>query len=382
MKKIVEVVGSLAVGGAERVALEVAAGLADRGLRTEMLVAGPEDPDTPFQRSIAAEAEKRGVPVDHVLFTRLLDPASTRRLAGWLRANDVGVVHVHNRPQDWQVVAVCRALRIPVLYTVHLPYTFERLRQRLLYIALGRSVSTVVCVSRAVANQVRELELVPEKKLHVIYNGIRMDLFSPPTAAERARVRAELGWGDGDFGWIMAARLHDQKGHTYLLRAIARLPDESRARFALAGEGPLEAELKAEASELGLGNRVQFLGPRRDVPALLGAADGYACSSMQEGHPLSLLEAMSVELPVVAPRLPSIEEIAMQGTPVFYGPSIEGWAQSHDPSAMADAFLEVERDADRVRERARAARSHIADTYSLDAMLDHHEEVYSSLMRR
>ena len=71
----------------------------------------------------------------------------------------------------------------------------------------------------------------------------------------------------------------------------------------------------------------------------------------------------------------------MQGTPVFYGPSIEGWAQSHDPAAMADALLEVERDAARVRERARAARSHIADTYSLDAMLHHHEEVYRSLMR-
>jgi len=381
MKKIVEVVGSLAVGGAERVALEVAAGLADRGLRTEMLVAGPEDPDTPFQKSIAAEAEKRGVPVDHVLFRRLVDPASARRLASWLRTNEVGVVHVHNRPQDWQVVTLCRALRIPVLYTVHLPYTFDRLRQRLLYVALGRAVPTVICVSRAVADQVRALELVPESKLRVIYNGIRMDVFTPPAAEDRARVRAELGWDDRVFGWLVAARLHDQKGHTYLLRAIARLPAESRARFALAGEGPLEAQLRSEAAALGLGERVEFLGPRRDVPALLGAADGYACSSMQEGHPLSLLEAMSVELPVVAPRLPSIEEIALDGTPVFYGPSIEGWATAHDPDAMAEALLAVERDAESARARAHAARAHIAEQYSLDAMLRKHEEVYGELMR-
>jgi len=381
MKKVVEVVGSLAVGGAERVALEVAAGLAERGWRTEMLVAGPEDPDTRFEKSIATESEKRGVPVHHVPFTGVTSTDSVRGLAKWLRANDVGIVHVHNRPQDWQVVAVCRALRIPVFYTVHLPYTHDRLRQRLLYVALGRSVKKVVCVSKAVADQVRRVELVPEKKLHVIYNGIRMDVFTPPTAQARKDGRAELGWGDDDFGWIMAARLHDQKGHSYLIDAIARLPDDSRAKFALAGDGPLEAELKAQAEKLKLDHRLQFLGPRRDVPVLLGAADGYACSSMQEGHPLSLLEAMAVELPVVAPRLPSIEEIAMDGTPVFYGPSIEGWAQSHDPDQMAEAFVKVERDAANARARAKAARSHIAEQYSLDAMLSHHEEVYDQLMR-
>jgi glycosyltransferase involved in cell wall biosynthesis len=380
-RKVVEVVGSLAVGGAERVALEVAAGLASRGWRTEMLIAGPEDPNTQFQKSIAVEAEKRGVPVHHVPFTSLRDLGSLRRLGRWLRDSRVGLVHVHNRPQDWQVVALCRALRIPVLYTVHLPYTFDRLRQRVLYVAIGRAVPTVVCVSKAVARQVRELELVPEKKLRVIYNGIRMDVFTPPSAEARARTRAELGWTDADFGWVMAARLHEQKGHQYLLDAIARLPADSRARFALAGEGPLEAQLKEQAARLNLGDRVKFLGPRRDVPALLGAADGYACSSMQEGHPLSLLEAMAVEIPVVAPRLPSIEEIAMDGTPVFYGASITGWATSHDPAAMAEAFLHVERDPAAAKARARAARAHVAQKYSLDAMLGDHEAVYRAILR-
>lgn len=380
-RKVVEVVGSLAVGGAERVALEVAAGLAGRGWRTEMLIAGPEDPDTKFQKSIVSEAEKRGVPVHHVPFTKLTDASSTRRLARWLRENDVGVVHVHNRPQDWQVVAICRALRIPVFYTVHLPYTFDNLRSRMLYVALGRSVKKVVCVSKAVADQVAQSELVPADRLHVIYNGIRMDVFVPPTPEDRAAGRRELGWGDDDFGWIMAARLHPQKGHCHLLDAIAKLPAGSKSKFALAGDGPLEDELHAQTKRLGIEDRVNWLGPRRDVPRLLGAADGYACSSMQEGHPLSLLEAMAVELPVVAPRLPSIVEIAMDGTPVFYGPDIEGWAETHDPQQMADAFVSVEKNAAAVKEKAKAARGHIAEQYSLDAMLTKHEQVYGELMK-
>jgi glycosyltransferase involved in cell wall biosynthesis len=378
-RRIVEVVGSLAVGGAERVALEVAAGLAQRGWSTSMLVAGPEDPGTPFQKSIAGEAEKRGVPVEHVPFRSLRDVGSLRRLASWLRASGAGVVHVHNRPQDWQVVALCRLLRIPVLYTVHLPYTFDNWRQRALYVAMGRAVPTVICVSQAVARQVKELERVPERNVRVIYNGIRMDLFKPAPPDERARTRAALGWTDADFGWVCAARLHEQKGHSYLLDAVAQLPAESRARFALAGEGPLEAALKDQAARLNITHRVAFLGPRRDIPALLGAADGYACSSMQEGHPLSLLEAMAVELPVVAPRLPSIEEIALDGTPVFFGAKISGWAAFHDPSALASALLSVERSPDSARSLARSARPHVARAYSLDAMLSQHEDVYTKL---
>lgn len=378
---VVEVVGSLAVGGAERVALEVAAGLADRGWDARLLIAGPADPDGAFERSIADEARARGVPVDHVPFRGATHPASARALASWLRRHRPGVVHVHNRPQDWQVAAVCKALRVPVIYTVHLPYTFDRRRDQLLYTALGRAVPAVVCVSRAVANHVRDSERIPPDKLRVIYNGIRMDVFRPPAAADRAAARAALGWGDGDFGWITAARLHSQKGHRFLLDAIARLPADSRARFALAGDGPLQAELEARAARLGIGDRVQFLGARRDVPALLGAADGYACTSMQEGHPLSLLEAMAVELPVVAPRLPSIEEIAMDGTPVLFGPRIDGWAEAHDPDAIAAALLQVERDAAEARRRARAARAHIAERYSREAMIGGHAALYERVAR-
>jgi len=296
-----------------------------------------------------------------------------------LRDERVELLHAHNRPVDWQIVAMSRLVRVPAIYTVHLPYTFENARQRMVYIAAGRAVPAVACVSKAVARQVESSELVPASKIRVIYNGIRMELFKPATPADRAAKRAELGWSDDDFGWLCAARLHPQKGHSFLLEAMARLPAESRSRLVLAGEGPLDGELRALHDKLGLGARVVFLGPRRDVPALLGAADGYACSSMQEGHPLSLLEAMAVELPVVAPRLPPIVEIATEHSPVLFGPTIEGWATSHDPEAMARALFLVEQDREGHRERARAARAHVASAFSREAMLDAHEALYDEI---
>jgi glycosyltransferase involved in cell wall biosynthesis len=204
----------------------------------------------------------------------------------------------------------------------------------------------------------------------------------PPVAgdAARERLRAEMGFGAGDFGWVCCARLADLKGQGFLLEAMAALPARSRSRLALAGDGPLEAALKAQAAQLGVGERVRFLGSRRDVPALLAAADGYACASQVEGHPLSLLEAMATTRPVVAPRLPAIREIAMEGAPLLYGPTLDGKAETHDPAEIAAALMQVEDAPEVYAAHARASREHVARAYSRDAMLDQHEDVYRTIL--
>jgi glycosyltransferase involved in cell wall biosynthesis len=378
---VLEVVGSLAIGGAERVAIEVAAGLRERGWDTELLCVAPGSAaGGEFHRSVEAEARRSGVAVSHVPFTGVLDRGSRRRVAAFLRERGVGVVHVHNRPEDWQLVSLCTVLRIPVIYTVHLTYAYPRLRHRLLFGATGLLVPRVVCVSRAVAESAIRNELLARGKERVVYNGIRMELFRPPSPDERAAARRALGWSDAEFVWICAARLAEQKGHRFLLDGMARLPGSSRARLALAGDGALEGELRALASRLGIADRVQFLGARRDVPTLLGAADGFATATLQEGHPLALLEAVAMELPVVAPRLPSITEIAFDGSPVLYGPPRSEDVEGHDPDTIAAALSSVEADPRRHREVARAGRHHVASRYSRDAMIDAHAELYEEAL--
>lgn len=381
-QKVFEVVGSLAVGGAERVAIEVAAGLTERGWRPELVVVGPPESDTstPYAKSVGAEAEKRGVPVRRVEFNNLRDAGSRRRFRDFLQAEKPALVHVHNRPQDWQVIAMCKMAGVPAIYSVHMAYPTPKVHLRVLYHLCGRSVPRVICVAQSVADNVVKNDRVPESKLRVIYNGIRMDVFRPPTPEARAKKRAEEGWPDDAFVWLCAARLHPQKGHTYLLDAAARLPKDSRAMILLAGEGQLESELKAQHAKLGLGDRVVFLGPRRDVPELLGAIDGFVSTSMSEGHPLSLLEAMATHAPIVAPRLPSIEEIATEGTPVFFGPKHGGWATPHDPDQVAAAMLEVEKNAETHRARARAGRAHVESTFSREAMIDGHDALYREIL--
>jgi glycosyltransferase involved in cell wall biosynthesis len=190
-----------------------------------------------------------------------------------------------------------------------------------------------------------------------------------------------MGWSDDEIVFFGAARLSDQKAHHFLIEGFAGLPRTTRARLALAGEGPKRPDLEALIARLGAGDRVTLLGARRDIPELLGGADVYATSSLQEGHPLSILEAMAVNLPVVAPRLPTIEEIALDGTPLFYGPPKSGSPESHDPKDITPVLAQAIERIDELRDKAEKARATVARLYSLEAMNDKHAALYQAILR-
>lgn len=375
--QILEVVGSLAIGGAERVAVEIAAGLPKPEFQAEILCLSPDaEAGTTYERTIESEANARGVPVSRLAFPSPFDGPARRKLAAFLAGRRWDLVHVHSRPLDWQVAVLARLLGVPAIFTLHLPYDSPRRRQRLLRATAARAARAVVCVSRTVAEHAIPVEHIGREKIHVIYNGIRTDVFRPAPPGERAAKRRELGLADSDVGWLCAARMSEQKAHHFLIDAMARLPRQARSRLLLAGDGTLRPALEEQAKRLGLGPRVVFLGARNDVPALLGAVDGYVCSSLQEGHPLSILEAMAVGLPVVAPRIGAIVEIELPGNPLFFGPAITGWARQHDPAEIAATLMAAERNLPDHAARALALRSEIALRYAPEAMLRAHADLY------
>ena len=383
MAKILEVVASLSVGGAERVALELAAGLnADPryAIQAEMAVVGESDLSAHYGRSILDEARKRNVIVHEVRATS--GTRWTQAFRQLVHGRGIDLVHVHNRPRDWQLARLCLLTGIPVVYSVHKPYLHRSWRTKLLYAALARVVTPVICVSRSVAEHVQKLEFAPARNCHVIYNGVNTNVFSPLEPEKRRQKRLSLDWAEDDFIWLCAARFHPQKAHTFLIDAVARLPETSRSRLVLAGEGPLEAALREQIARLRLESRVTFLGARSDVSELLGAADAYVMSSREEGHPLSVLEAMACQLPILAPRLPSITEIAITDAPTFFGPQIRGIAMTHDPGQIAEAMSAIESAPSAIRRAALASRQHVAERFSLEAMLGHHSALYAAVLAK
>ena len=356
--RVLQVVASLGLGGAERVALELAAGLPAEGIPSSLVCVGPTaGAPGPFERTVELEAVQRGVAVHRIGVQGVLDRAGWSGLANLLRRQRPDLVHIHNRPQDWQVATLCRGLGIAALYSVHSPYVLTRIRQRALYAATARLAAAVICVSRTVAEHIRRSEWVPKGKIHIIPNDILPEMLAPRPAGERARVRAELGWDDAAFGWICVARLGTEKGHLFLVEAMSRLPSTSRARLVLAGEGPARSEIEGAIALLGLADRVRLLGARSDVAALLRADDAYACASPREGHPLALVEARVAGLPLVAPRLASVLELVADEATVLFGPTVGPSAVRHDAAALSAALLEVEKRRDGYQARAAATRA-------------------------
>ena len=132
----------------------------------------------------------------------------------------------------------------------------------------------------------------------------------PPAPRDRAELERELGLPAGGKLVVAAGRLVPVKNHALAIRAIADVPG---AALAILGEGPLQAELERQATELGIADRVVLAGLRSDARAIMGAADAVVVSSVGEGLPLVALEALAARTPLVATSVRGIRELLTDG---------------------------------------------------------------------
>ncbi len=132
-------VGSLSAGGAERVALELAAGLKERGWRTELLALAGREGANPYAEPLRAEAAARGVLVRRLSLPGIRSGPERGRVLQFLGDQDVSLVHAHNRPGDWQMTLLGRLAGVPVVYSRHLPYAGLSREQRIAYFLSARS---------------------------------------------------------------------------------------------------------------------------------------------------------------------------------------------------------------------------------------------------
>jgi glycosyltransferase involved in cell wall biosynthesis len=169
---------------------------------------------------------------------------------------------------------------------------------------------------------------------------------------------------------LVPARLHEQKGHRYLLRAIVEIPG---AHFALAGDGPERAALEAQAHDLGIEERVSFLGYRDDVGALLSACDLVVLPSLYEGLPVALLEAMAAQRPVIATRIGGTDELVASGRTGLL-------VEPRDPVALAVAIRSLLADPATARLLAERASVVVKTRFSAEAMCGRVSKVYRELL--
>jgi glycosyltransferase involved in cell wall biosynthesis len=224
-----------------------------------------------------------------------------------------------------------------------------------------RFARVITVVEPAQASYFSEQMGVRATKLHYVANGVRI---YPKTQAQIIEMRRQLGVPYGVFAFFYVGRLSPVKDLGTLLQAVAALsPDVAdNVRLYIVGEGPERPSLERQRMTLALQAKVVFLGPRGDVSDVLMAADGFVMSSVTEGLPMALLEAMAAGLPCIATSVGGIPRLLANEQGLVVPP--------RDPRALAAAMSSLVRMPDVRKRISENALASVREHYSFEAVAD------------
>lgn len=364
--RILLLIKGLGVGGAERL-LEASLPYLDRE-RYEYQAAYL----LPWKTALVPAFQAAGVPV-HDLGMRVPgDPRVLRRLVTLLRRERIDLVHAHLPVAGiWGRVGARLAGVRHVVYTEHNVPARYALPTRVLNQHTYRLTDVVIAVSeevrRAIAGYANGRPAIV-----TVTNAVDADALAA-VPVERDAVRREFGFPADALLVTTVGNLTVKKGHTYLLAAAQQvLAREPGARFLLVGQGPLETTLRAEGVRLGLGERCVFAGFRADAVRLVAASDLFVLSSLHEGLPVALLEAMALGKPTVVTRVGGVPEATDETSSTLVPPG--------DPQALAEAIAGVLRSPARRAEMGANARAKAQARYGVPHMVRQIEDVYADLL--
>ena len=238
--------------------------------------------------------------------------------------------------------------------------------------ALVPWIDRYVPVSHDLARWLTGVVGIPENKSELIMNGVDTVRFAPQLP------QAVTPWAGADTFVIgTVGRLQDVKDQATLIEAFALLcasrPEQrAQLRLAIVGDGPLRERLAQKARDAGVADLVWFPGARNDIPELMRSFDLFALSSIAEGTPVTLLEAMACGLPVVATAVGGIPEVVQDGVNGALVPA-------GNPQALAEALGRYADERARVLSHGMAARAAIEHHYSVAAMVSAYTALYDRL---
>jgi glycosyltransferase involved in cell wall biosynthesis len=308
------------------------------------------------------------------------DVTAVMRLASMLR--DVDLLHTHSSKAGILGRAAARIAGLPgIVHTVH-GWSFNDVQPavvRRLYLeaerAAARVTDRIVCVSlfdrdRGVASGIGHAS-----QYRILRSGIDASRYGAPRGA-RERVRQSLGAAPQDVIVGSIANFKPQKGPLDFVEAArcARLRDP-RLRFFIAGDGAMRTAVERAIAGADLGGVVHLLGWRDDVPELLAAMDIFLLTSLFEGLPRVVLQAMAASVPVVATDTGGVAEVVVDGETGRLVPP-------GNAAAAADAIVALSRDAEMRRRFAAAARSRLGDEFDSGRMVCDLEDLYDAVLAR
>ena len=359
-------------GGAERVAMEIAARL----------------DQSRFESAFCASRYWEGARSDLVQDAeRRMDEAGVRyfglgrrsgtdlyrwlSLRGILRRERIDVLHSHMFGSNVGATVIGRLARVPVIVAHEHTWSFEGrpLRRLVDREVIGRGSTVFIAVSRDDQRKMAEIEGVNPKKILHVPNGI-----APPPPPTGADVRAELGIPAEAPLIGTVSVLRPQKALDVFIRATAQLLRENPdLRVLLAGDGPLRGELTELVHSLGVQDRLLLPGYRSDASDVIAALDVAVSSSAFEGSPLAVMEYMESARPIVATRVGGVPDLIEDGV---HGLLVD----PGDVPALTAAIRRMLADPGAARRMGEAARERRRHEFTVDLMVRRFEALYERLV--
>lgn len=323
------------------------------------------------------EFEAIGVPVHVLQKRRARDYFLPLRVRTLIKQEGYDLVHVHNQ-MSWLYGGIGTVLAgKSLIYTEHTSLEkFQPAQQqnlkRILRL-LGKRTRIVTTVAKHLIPSLVDDIGLPRSCIKNIYNGIDPSPYQ--IEIDREEKLRELGLPSASKIIGIVASLTEAKDHATLLRAFARvLPQVPEARLLIVGEGPLEKSMRNLMGTLDISGHVHLLGVRRDIPELLQLFDVFTLSSLIEGLPISLLEAMASACPIVATRIPGVDELVSEDS---------GLLVSHSsPHEQADALVRTLTEKDLACRLGQGGRQRVLEKFSFDAMIQSYLSCYDEALGR
>ena len=268
------------------------------------------------------------------------------------------------------VLAARRARNRPLVISGQRSLNPRGARLTVLGVQLTRRLADgIIAVSPAVRDEIVRTERIAPERIEIIRNGVDTERYRPSDDGEPARER----WGVSPQDLVIGAvgRLSKTKGFHHLLEAIALLRQRQlEPKLLIAGTGPEEQALRAQAADLELGTQVRLLGYHADLQSFYSALDIFALTSLAEGSPNALLEAMASGCAVIATAVGGVTDIVgHEANGLLLPPS--------NPEVLADRLQSLIENRGARHRLGQAARETIETRFSLQRMVEQHEAYYA-----
>lgn len=369
MTRVLQLIQTCGPGGAEKIVYHLAT---NANSNFEMIVGLLK------QGWLYHHLKNSGIKVSLIQSGGSIDLQLIKNLIKLIKKYDINIVHSHLLDMNFYSSIATNICRVPHISTehgdIHHPSKKSNLKTKIKVKSISLLSDKIIFVSEYSKNEFTKLSYILPRKTDVIYNGA--ELSTTVTNCNIESKKAAFGIDKDDIVIGNIGNLYPVKGQTYFLRSAKQIIEKApNTKYLIIGRGELESSLKREAINLGIASRIKFLGFREDVEELLKIMDVFVLSSLSEGLPLSLIEAMANKVPVVCTRVGGMPEVITHGLHGFL-------VEPKDPESMAVHILEIIRNKSLSRCLAENAYNRFSREHTIEEMVSRYQNIYLSSCKK